>query len=206
MSIIDGKFYVEPPQIPGVVYNAFRPYYILVTGVIICFLILNRPVPEQIFSLVIMASIAGCYFLFFPMSVSIDSRHVRVKYVHKLVTEPLEKFNLLIREANKNGFLTFSYAYKIVLSYKDQLPVPDDNNFLRPNNFYILLNSSDILICPRIQTPQNLRAYVESLQSHIAEPLNLIFISKKIEEDYTTGIFAKDRKTSFFQRRCKKKI
>ena len=137
--------------------------------------------------------------------VYLTSEYVVAKYgfrKRKEKTAELHSHFILINEETRTRH-TNQYSYYAYLMPKSILPegIIEDGAYIRiskqsrflPKNMRIsrelgsMYNEEKVPISPNIYTPENLKEYVEGINSQLSNPLPIVFGSEQVKLDYTTG-------------------
>lgn len=190
------RFYVQPPTIPGIVYNGRyqkrQCIFVFLGLLVILFYLQQHLTTRELAEYLLLTALGIGLFIFRyrndPNSVYMDQFSVRADFGNGIIVrEPLENYFLAIGQAGKTSPMTSNYCYRIFLAPKNNALIKNlDGSVTIPKAG---LNRREIPIRNRILTPENLKENVEAIQSQIASPLKIAFASEQLERDYISGKF-----------------
>lgn len=188
------KIYTSPPKIPGTIYKGISSYqeiFLLLFLAMSCLVFLDSHL-----KIVAPLSLLAVTFLVWttipvrPRNVYIDHSFIRVDYGRgKTIDVPLINFLLYIHaETTLRG--SSNYTYSVSLKTKSpQNKILTARLLSKAIPHMITTFAVTIPLRKRILTPTNLKEYVESLQEQFNCPLEILFESNKILEEYMSGKF-----------------
>lgn len=186
--------------------------YLIIAIIAICFIsgIVQGVIEQDYIKLFVFFFfiIVICYiFLFKSKEVYLTSEAVTVRYgfrKNKHRTESISDYFLLVNKANQAvGYVGKHYAYSVYLVPKkiiyteinDGIVLSEDlfkkkafsAKFALLRGWKNIEKHGGILFHHSICAPDNLKQYVEAIQSQVSVSLPVVFSSEQIKRDYTTG-------------------
>lgn len=186
------KYYLDPPVIPGVLFNTgMNMVIIFFACILFAFGVLWEDWNEMS-----KADHAGIYFGFavlwflvirIPTRVYLDTTKAKVSYLFRReVSVPLEKFYIRVM-ISKGVAGSKNYGYSVSLYSKDFFSENGGNLSSRKISGYKTEKRMRIPIAMRILCPKNLKDFIEAFQRQIEKPLDMVFGSEQALRDYSTG-------------------
>ncbi|MCK5373784.1 MAG: hypothetical protein KAJ40_00720 [Alphaproteobacteria bacterium] len=211
------NYYIPPPQLPGVVYRfpSFPPHcnldrrmiiFLCVLGVI-GFVELVATDPDMAVVIVILFMLGFFQIYYKSCETQLTPDYAIIKYgirKRKQETVVLQDYFVSVNKA-KRGYLYSgkNYAYCIWLIPKNILDTEIKDGSVFPEDFKKsksfsaqvkvfqgrkdMRKKGGIRISPDMYSPDNVKKYVDSIQSQINGSLLVVFGSEQVALDYVTG-------------------
>ena len=187
----------ELPKIPGQIYRTSEPRWVRVIlfSFMFLFLLWSHSLGEiPLWLLIVFFIVALTNILLSAQTkytnVTETTVSAELENGDRIHEDPLENYVLYIKEGLRTGgsSLSKNYKYGVSLLPKDKLAgyhEVENLIFIPPDS----IDQTDITLANRILCPRTLKEWVHSFQEQVEEPIQIVFQSSKIKDDYDTGVF-----------------